>query len=175
MTTEKDGKALASYWNGPVLAGDSTAIDTGDPVACIATTYTFDGAFFEADLLPRFLGLRFDNTEREASFLIEREQALGTARACVLVDHTCADAKQTTLRWDQIPVRVPGGAQHAKIVVLAWERWLRLIVSSANITKTGYRTNREVAGVFDFFDGNQSTPLKVAKDAFGFFRDLAET
>jgi hypothetical protein len=121
------------------------------------------------------LGLKFDSTEREASFLIEREQALGTARACVLVDHTCVDPKQTTLRWDQIPVRVPLGAQHAKVVVLAWERWLRLAVSSANLTRTGYRTNREVAGVFDFFDGEESTPLRIAKDAIGFLSDLAGT
>ncbi len=175
MTTESNERGLASHWNGPVIAGDSTAIDPGKPVACIATTYTFDAAFFETDLLPRFLGLKFDHTEREASFLIEREQALGTVRACVLVDHTCVDAKQTTLRWDQVPVRVPGGAQHAKIVVLAWERWLRLCVSSANLTKTGYRTNREVAGVFDFFDGGASTPLQLAKDALDFFRDLAGT
>ena len=62
------------------MAGDLTAIDIGKPVACIATTYTFHAAFFETDLLPRFLGLKFDNTEREASFLIEREQALGTGQ-----------------------------------------------------------------------------------------------
>lgn len=157
------------------MAADSTAFDPGKPVACIATTYTFDAAFFEVDLLPRFLGLKFDNTEREASFLIEREQALGTTRVCVLVDHTCVDAKQTTLRWDQIPVRIPGGAQHAKIVVFLWERRLRLIVSSANLTKTGYRTNREVAGVFDFFDGDQSMPLQLAKDALSFLRDLDQS
>jgi hypothetical protein len=175
MKTDTDEKTLASHWNGPVMADDSTATDTGKPVSCIATTYTFDAAFFEADLLPRFLGLRFDNTEREASFLIEREQALGTARAFVLVDHTCVDAKQTTLRWDQIPVRVGGGAQHAKIVVLAWEHLMRVIVSSANLTKTGYRTNREIAGVFDFFDGGQSAPLQLAKDTLDFLHDLAGT
>jgi hypothetical protein len=175
MKTDETEQILAGHWSGPVLANDATAIEPGKSVACIATTYTFDAAFFEVDLLPRFLGLKFDNTEREASFLIEREQALGTARACVLVDHTCVDAKQTTLRWDQIPVRVPGGVQHAKIVVLVWERRLRLMVSSANLTKTGYRTNREVAGVFDFFDSDQSAPLQLAKDALGFLRDLAES
>lgn len=175
MKTEETEQILAGHWNGPVLAAATTPIDSGEPVACIATTYTFDAAFFETDLLPRFLGLKFDNTEREGSFLIEREQALGTTRACVLVDHTCVDAKQTTLRWDQIPVRVPGGVQHAKIVLLVWERRLRLMVSSANLTKTGYRTNREVAGVFDFFDSDQSTPLQLAKDALGFLRDVAES
>ncbi len=144
-------------------------------MACIATSYTFDAAFFEADLLPRFLGLKFDHTEREISFLVEREQALGTVRACVLVDHTCVDARQTTLRWDQMAVRVPSGAQHAKIVVLAWERWLRIIVSSANLTRQGYRRNREIAGVLDFFDGNNSIPLQPARDVLNFLTDSART
>jgi len=157
------------------MNGDSGAVGVGSPVACIATTYTFDASFFEVELLPRFLGVRFDHTEREISFLVEREQALGTCRACVLVDHTCVDARQTTLRWDQMAVRVPGGAQHAKIVVLAWENWIRIIVSSANLTRQGYRRNREIAGVLDFFDYKDSMPLQLAKDVLNFLNDVAST
>jgi hypothetical protein len=135
MTPDQNDKTLTAYWSTPIATGPLEQDSAGAPVACIATTYTFDAAFFEVDLLPRFLGLKFDQTEREISFLVEREQALGTIRACVLVDHTCVDARQTTLRWDQMAVRVPGGVQHAKVVVLAWERWVRIIVSSANLTR----------------------------------------
>lgn len=173
MKPDGNEKTLTSYWTSPVATGRPGEVSAGAPVACIATTYTFDAAFFEADLLPRFLGVQFDHTEREISFLVEREQALGTVRACVLVDHACVDARQTTLRWDQMSVRVPGGAQHAKIVVLAWERWLRVIVSSANLTRQGYRRNREIAGVLDFFDGKESMPLQSAKDVLGFLSDIA--
>jgi hypothetical protein len=175
MTPDANDKTLTSYWSTPVPTGRPDDFSAGAPVACIATTYTFDAAFFEVDLLPRFLGVKFDHTEREISFLVEREQALGTVRACVLVDHTCVDARQTTLRWDQMAVRVPGGAQHAKIVVLAWERWLRIIVSSANLTRQGYRRNREIAGVLDFFDGKDSMPLQLAKDVLSFLSDIANT
>lgn len=175
MKPDNNDKTLTSYWSAPVQAGRSEEISAGAPVACIATTYTFDATFFEMDLLPRFLGVKFDHTEREISFLIEREQALGTVRACALVDHTCVDTRQTTLRWDQIAVRVPGGAQHAKIVVLAWEQWLRIIVSSANLTRQGYRRNREIAGVLDFFDGKESMPLQPAKDILSFLGDIANT
>lgn len=175
MRPDVNDKTLASYWCAPAPAYCPEQDGPGSPVACIATTYTFDAAFFEVDLLPRFLGMKFDQTEREISFLVEREQALGTVRACVLVDHSCVDAKQTTLRWDQMAVRVPGGAQHAKIVVLAWERWLRIIVSSANLTRQGYRKNREVAGAMDFFDGQDSMPLQSARDVLGFLSDIAET
>jgi hypothetical protein len=175
MTHNGNDKILTDYWSAPVLPGHSEEVGAGAPMACIATTYTFDAAFFEVELLPRFLGVKFDNTEREISFLVEREQALGTVRACVLVDHTCVDARQTTLRWDQMAVRVPGGAQHAKIVVLAWERWLRIIVSSANLTRQGYRRNREIAGVLDFFDREDSIPLQVAMHVLGFLSEVPGT
>jgi hypothetical protein len=72
-------------------------------------------------------------------------------------------------------IHVPGGLQHAKIVVLVWERWLRIIVSSANLTRQGYRRNREIAGVLDFFDGKDSMPLQPAKDVLGFLSDVAGT
>ena len=175
MTPDGNDKTLTSYWATPVATGRPDEVSAGAPVACIATTYTFDAAFFEVDLLPRFLGVKFDHTEREISFLVEREQALGTVRACVLVDHTCVDARQTTLWWDQMAVRVPGGAQHAKIAVLAWERWLRIIISSANLTRQGYRRNREIAGVLDFFDGKESMPLQPARDVLRFLTDIAGT
>lgn len=175
MTTEKNDKTLASLWSAPVLVGEVEEMTAGAPVACIATTYTFDAAFYETELLPRFFGLKFDHTEREISFLIEREQALETARVCVLVDHTCVDPRQTTLRWDQLRVRVPNGSQHAKITVLAWERCLRIIIASANLTRPGYRRNREVAGVLDFYDGSGSVPLRIAKDTLDFIRKISST
>lgn len=173
MTADRADKSLAAYWSAPSGSEAPEGLMVGSPLACIATTYTFDAAFFEVDLLPRFLGVRFDNTERELSFLIEREQALGTVRACVLTDHTCVDAKQTTLRWDQLAVRLPEGAQHAKIVVLAWENCLRIIVSSANLTREGYRRNREMAGVLDIFDHEESLPLKPARSALEFLGAVA--
>ncbi len=175
MTTENNDKTLASWWNTPVMMGETDDMNAGAPVACIATTYTFDAAFYETELLPRFLGLKYDHTEREVSFLIEREQMLETARACVLVDHTHVDPNQTTLRWDQLRVRVPNGSQHAKITVLAWERCLRIIIASANLTRPGYRRNREVAGVLDFYDGSGSVPLEIAKDTLGFIRKISST
>ena len=80
----------------------------------LATTFEFGADFFETELLPRFLGLKFDNTENEASFVVEREEALNLARVSVLVDHSRFDSSQTTLRWDQVPIQIPGGIQHAE-------------------------------------------------------------
>ena len=57
---------LASRWSPPDGAGQ--------PLACVATTYTFHAPLFEADLLPRFLGLKFDATEGERPFFVERSR-----------------------------------------------------------------------------------------------------
>jgi len=161
---------LSALWSAPAdLPGGA-----GRPIACVATTYTFHAPFFEAELLPRFLGLKFDSTEAEAAFVIEREQALGEVRASVLVDADHVDPNQTTLRWDQLPVRIPGGAQHSKVVILLWENCLRLVVASANLTRSGYRRNREIVAALDFFGDGASAPTDVAEEAIAFVEALRE-
>lgn len=162
---------LADAWSPPP---DLPRGEAGRPLICIASTYTFHAPFFESELLPRFLGLKFDETEVSRPFVVEREQALAESRACVLVDADHLDPSQSTLRWDQFPVRVPGGVQHAKVVVLMWENCARLIVSSANLTRQGYRRNREIVGVVDFYDHETSAPRRLMLDAIGFIKDLID-
>ena len=161
---------LANNWSAPAALPIGVA---GRPVICIASTYTFHAPFFESELLPRFLGLKFDETEGVRPFVVEREQALALAQVCVLVDADHFDPSQTTLRWDQLPVRVRGGAQHSKVVVLIWENCARLIVSSANLTRSGYRKNREIVGVIDFHDDDNSAPRKLFLDALAFLQDVS--
>ena len=164
---------LAHYWMPPEGVVES---GVGQPWACVATTYEFDAGFLEAELLPRFLGLKFDHTENEPSFLVEREEALSLARVAVLVEQSRFDSRQTTMRWDQIPVRVPGGILHAKITLLAWEHFVRVIVGSANLTLPGYRRNREMFASLDFWNDLDSAPLRVLRstlDLLGLILDWA--
>jgi hypothetical protein len=162
---------LAGYWSAPATP---PAGDVGRPLVCVASTYTFHASFLESELLPRFLGLKFDETEGVRPFVVEREERLATARVCVLVDADHHDPSQSTLRWDQLPVRVPGGAQHSKVVVLIWENYARLIVSSANLTRPGYRRNREIAGAVDFYDHEGSAPRRLVLDAIAFLQNVSE-
>lgn len=161
---------LASYWSAPAKP---PAGEVGRPLVCVASTYTFHAPFLESELLPRFLGLKFDEKEGVHSFFVERYEGLATARVCVLVDADHYDPSQSTLRWDQLPVRVPGGAQHSKVVVLVWENYVRLIVSSANLTRPGYRRNREIAGVIGFFDHAESAPRRLILDAIAFLQKVS--
>jgi hypothetical protein len=161
-TTSTD--PLSHYWCPPTELLDG---GVGESVSCIATTFEFDAGFYETELLPRFLGLKFDHTENETTFLIEREDKLARTNTAVLVDIHRIDPGQTTLRWDQVPISVPGAQsiQHAKIVLLVWERLIRLIVGSGNLTRPGYRRNREVFAALDFWDDPESVPRAPLYDA----------
>lgn len=161
---------LAAMWSPPEKL--PTEKSAGKPLLCVASTYTFNADFLESDLLPRFLGLKFDDTEGDRPFIIEREGALASCRVSILVDANQVDCSQTTLRWDQIPIFVPSGVQHAKVTLLVWESCIRLIVSSANITRSGYRKNREIAGVLDFFNHKDSTPRQVLYEAMDFLQSM---
>ena len=124
----------------------------GDPVGCVATTFTFAPDFFEEHCLSRFLRLESDPREDGAAYLIEREEKLALSRVFAMVDRTHADGSASP-RWDVVSVRPSGGIFHPKIALLVWHGWIRLIIGSANLTEPGYRKNQEVYGVLDFHDG----------------------
>lgn len=149
-TTER---SLLDAWHPPA--------DAGRPVAALATTFEFEAAFYERELLTRFVGCNHDAFDDELLFFVEREQRLSDTYAAVLVDSGHVDGARMSARWDQMPVHVPTGCMHAKVSVLAWERRIRLIVGSANLTPAGYRTNHEIAYVLDFLDSEDSPPRTV--------------
>src|SRR5438045_118386 len=122
----------------------------GDPIGCLTTTYTFHAGLFDEQCLARFLEIESEPNREELPFLLERESRLGGVYAGVLVDHTQAGVEHS-YRWDVLAVRVPGGKQHAKVSLLVWERQIRVVVASANVTEQGYRQNYEVAVPFDVF------------------------
>lgn len=145
--------------------------EAGDPVACLATTFTFDPDFFEEECLARFLGLDSavlsDSGAADAAYyVIQREEALEEARATVLVDRAEASAA-TSHRWDVVATGAPrGGVQHAKVSVLIWENVARLIVGSANLTQAGHRSNIEMFWTFDWPSSDPVAHLFVAAADF---------
>ena len=131
-----DTGAMLDLWRPPK--------DAGDPIGCLATTYTFAPGLFDEQCLARFLEIESEPNREDLAFLLERESRLGGVYAGVLVDQTQAGVEHS-YRWDVLPVRIRGGKQHAKLSLLVWDRCVRIIVSSANLTEQGYRTNYEVA------------------------------
>jgi hypothetical protein len=146
--------------------------DAGRPVGCVATTFTFDANHFEEQCLGRFLSMQSDPAETLKAYLIEREEKLSQTFACVMADQRNVTA-QRSLRWHLLGVRLPGsGIQHAKLSVLLWERHLRILVGSANLTPPGYRTNLEVIVPFDFSPAG-GAPLALATQSLEYIDRLA--
>lgn len=146
--------------------------DAGDPVGCIATTFTFSPVFFETECLARFLGLESDAEDDRLQFLIEQENRMAQMEAaCVLVDHRHCYGKRS-LRWDLIPARLGADRlMHAKVSVLAWANRVRVLIGSANLTEDGYRRNLEVFGEVDFHEGSES-PRRLLSQTVGFLQEV---
>jgi len=141
----------------------------GEPVGCVATTFTFEPALFEEECLSRFLRMQTDAVEDGPLYLVEREEKLSQVMAAVLVDqHNCRGAR--SLRWDLHSARVKG-IMHAKISMLCWSNLVRLIIGSANLTKNGYRSNQEVFGVLDYHKGAEA-PRQVMLDVIAYLREV---
>ena len=66
----------------------------GEPLICLATTFTFDAQFFEVECLGRFIQMDAHPSETEAvGYLIEREEKLASVRACVFADRRHAQTR----------------------------------------------------------------------------------
>jgi len=145
----------------------------GEPVGCIATTFTFNSVFFEDECLGRFVHLESDPVEDGPIYLIEREEKLsGLCCAAAFVDsHYCQGNR--SIRWDLIPIRLSGGIMHAKIALLCWTSRIRLIITSANLTEDGYRKNQEIIGVLDYYQGSDA-PLSALDSVSKFLIEILE-
>lgn len=152
---------MLQLWRPPVGAGE--------PLGCLSSTYNFDPIMFGEQCLARFLGIDSEPNRESLAHMLEREDRLGSTYAGILVDHAFAGVAHS-LRWDLLGVRVPNGKQHAKLSLLAWQCHVRLVVSSANMTRPGYRSNFEVASAVEFSAEESDRALLTA--AISFLRSL---
>jgi phosphatidylserine/phosphatidylglycerophosphate/cardiolipin synthase-like enzyme len=149
--------------------------EAGAPVAVIATTYEFDPHLWEFELMPRFLGLETDVHEDVDPFWIEHETRLAELScAAVLVDGSNLSKNTKSPLWDQIGVYVKRGILHSKIVLLQWEHCVRIVVGSANLTKSGYRFNYELFYVLDFKNDTNSPPRALLLSFIEAIRHIAK-
>lgn len=146
----------------------------------MATTYHLHADFLEEDLLPVALGLR-QSSARGREFRIELEQALQDTDVTIYLH---PDGYQPGLRRsprvDLIPLpeaRTP--KLHAKVGLLrfvpetgggAVEEIVRLVVGSANLTASGYRTNIEIGVALDDAPGGDETGATAVRDAAAWLR-----
>lgn len=138
------GQPILDFWQPPAGAGA--------PVAVLATTFALEADFVDRDCLSRFLEVSGIDESTEAGTSrtvddivsrIELEDLLSGVTVSVLADRSSIQAR-STLRWDLLPVAVPGGLLHSKVAVLMWENATRVLIGSANLTSAGYRRQVEM-------------------------------
>ena len=141
----------------------------------VATTYELHADFLEEDLLPAALGLRLPPA-RGRDFRLELERALENTEVSVFFHPgRYQPGLRRSPRIDLIPL--PEGRYpklHAKVALLRFvnpaasefvHQIVRLVVASANLTSSGYRTNIEVAAAIDDAPGASAEAATAVRDA----------
>jgi hypothetical protein len=150
--------------------------------SAIATTYELQADFLEEDLLPIALDLRVAPA-RGREFRLELERALQDTEISVFFHPgRYQPGLRRSPRVDLVPL--PEGRfpkLHAKVALLrfvtpsalgAASQIVRLIVGSANLTSSGYRSNIEVAVAVDDAHGCVAESATVVRDATAWFEKL---
>ena len=148
----------------------------------IATTYECQADFVEEDLLPMALNLRLP-AARGRDFRIELEHALQDVEVTVFLHPERYQAGlRRSPRIDLVPLpenRYP--KLHAKVALLRFvpevhsttdKQVVRLVVGSANLTNSGYRSNLELAIALDDSPGSTPTVITAVRDATAWLREL---
>ena len=156
MTESKDkGKILREQYREELL-------EPLDPDALIFTTFAFGETFFEDNIL----GWIGADTKRLQT-LGERDEAETWAAehgVSVFFEPTVYNGVSKRLTYPTYPVTPPDGVFHPKMIVASGEgndgkRRVRLLVASANLTRSGWGKNREVAATVDVENSATASPL----------------
>ena len=114
----------------------------------LATTFDLRPEFLETDFLPSVFGLGAWDDQSWATRIALEKRLFELDAAVILAEARRYRGRPRSLRLDVRPAVSPrGSVLHAKVTLLLFERAVRLIVGSANLTKQGYRENREVIAV----------------------------
>lgn len=112
----------------------------------LATTFDLNPDFFETDFLPSLLGLGAWDDQRYSSRIAMEKALAQTDAVAIFMDARRYQGRPRSLRVELTPSTGNAGQTlHAKVTLIVHEAAVRLIVSSANLTESGYRLNREVA------------------------------
>lgn len=125
-------------------------IDNGGnlPIAALFMTYGFDAELFEHHILPSFIGILDDPRENELRFRNQIALKLKEIPIGVISDSKQFNGGRTFL-YDHITVQ--NETFHPKCYMLLFKEYLRVIISSGNITKSGLCYNAELVWYEDIY------------------------
>ena len=144
-------------------------VDNGGnkPIAAVFMTYGFDARLFEHHILPSFLGIVDDPNENELRFRNQIALRLKEVPIAVISDANQFNGGRTFL-YDHIVVDTE--TFHPKCYLLLYKEFLRVIISSANITKSGLCYNAELVSHYDIYLEEESTLSNDINDILSFLK-----
>lgn len=146
----------------------------GAMLGFIATTYELRPDFLEMDFLPSVFGLGAWDDRSWATRIALEKRLFELDAAVIFMEAGRYRGRPRSLRLDVRPaVSPPGSVLHAKVTLLVFERAVRLIVGSANLTKQGYRENREVIAVLTASASSKKEAPLIAQALVGMETALA--
>ena len=126
----------------------------------LMTTFNIDVDFFERQIVGRLTG---SGVKKIALFVDSQELSKG-------INNTWKKALLMGNRYSVNPIRI-NGAFHPKVMLLMSFDSAKLIISSANYTKSSYSTNNEIFNVFEMNPDNREN-LHLIQAAVNFFRSV---
>ena len=134
----------------------------------LSTTYELGPDFLEMDFLPSVFGLgAWDDRSWATRIALEKHLSQLDA-AVILTDARRYRGRPRSLRLEVKPGVTPrGSALHAKITLILYERAVRLIVGSANLTEHGYRRNREAVAILTAMQGSRKDAALIGQALVG--------
>jgi len=131
------------------------------PVAALFMTYGFDAELFEHHILPNFLGIIGNVDENELRFRNQIAMKLMEVPVTVLSDGNQYHGGRTFL-YDHITILEQ--TFHPKCYLLLYQTYLRVIIGSCNISKSGLCYNAETLWHEDIIQDKPSSISKNMKE-----------
>lgn len=133
-----------------------------------STTYELGPDFLEMDFLPSVFGLGAWDDRSWTSRIALEKHLFELDTAVILTEARRYRGRPRSLRLEVRPAMSPRGcALHAKVTLLLFERAVRLIVGSANLTEWGYRRNREAVAVLTASQGAKKEAAIISQALAG--------
>lgn len=150
--------------------------DEGEIEHVLLTTFNFDPSFFERNVLPLLCGFSMEDIKTKSFDVLSREMFLPLKKMKVIVAYDQAvmqGASEGGVRYSFLPRYQVNGFFHAKLIVIAGvdaqkNSVARVMVSSGNLTLSGWGSNIEVAA---WVEVNQENALEL----LGFYKYLNHT
>ena len=141
--------------------GDNSILDYlcgKDYHTILMTTFTFEIEFFERFVLNQL----YDNNIRKISLFVDAKEL---SKSILKVESSYIGK-----RYFVTPIEM-NSSFHPKVFLLLGDKKARLIVGSANLSRTGLKSNNEIFNVFDYDDKHQEN-LALINSAMNFFLQL---